>query len=356
MFERVQPKNVLSYLNLDINKQKLYQLEREGKLGEVTQEPMGKKSVRMYSQEQLGIIAQLYSEMKKPHQLDDELLTFVMTQAKGGVGKTVHAFLFAYQCALHGLKTLVVGLDEQESITELIKDTPINSLEDLKAYDERKGLYHFLYSGADLDDILVRSDKLENLWCIPETPELEDLNDTILLRENNKITLFKKKLLPMIKSKGFDVLVFDCPPSVSSQLTKNALVAAENVVMPISCQMTAYKGFNKGMIKFNRFREEAEADGHIGWDNLSYIPTMVRSSGNGNMLSAEIHGAIKSQFGANVVKNTRLADIFEKAVNERCLPIQISSNDVQAKNLHDLNVEIFNKAILSKLDSLGEVQ
>ena len=348
----LQPKHVLKHLNLDINKQRLYTLEKDGELGAVKQVAYGKKSTRVYDYNQIGIIAQKFGHMPKA----TGLVVMAVAQGKGGVAKSTQAFIMARQAAMHGNKVIVIGLDEQETISELIHENELNSMEDLKTYDARKGLYHHLYDNTSLDDIIVQSQEIPNLYLIEETPELEDLNNNILLKEDYKLEVFKNKLIPKLKKRGFDIIIFDCPPSISSQLTKNALVASNNVLMPIACEIASFKGFNKALKKFLTFQQEAEARGLINWDNIFHIPTKVKISARGKSLSMEIHNALKGQFRDTLTTNfTKNVDLFEKSINDKKTPIEIKPNDADAKNMFELNCEIWRK-ILHAQEIKPEIQ
>lgn len=343
-FEYLKPSQVIKHLNLDITTRQLHTLENNPEFGEVLRD-QSRTNSRIYSQNQIGKIAQQFSAMKLPIGFEGPLV-YAVSQRKGGVGKTLISFFLGKQHAQHGIKTVVIGLDEQESITDLVKEFEIQSLSDLDAYNERKGLYDFIYNNEPIENIVIKSDRQENLWHIPETPELEDLDDNIHLKETVRTKVFKTRLIPALKKMGFEAIIFDCPPSLKSHLTKNALVASNHIIMPVACDMSSFRGFSKGLTKFSKFKDEETENGHIEWHNVFYLPTKVKKHGNGDTLSVQIHDQLKSEFGANVTNEIKFADIFEKANNEKLLPIEVKCNDNNAKALYEIIVDIFKKSVI----------
>lgn len=346
-FETLKPAQVIKHLDLPISSRQLHSLENQDGFGEVQRD---KSKARIYSQEQVGIIAQTFSTMSLPTDFEGPMV-YAVSQRKGGVGKTLVAYFMGRQFAQHGIKTIVIGLDEQESITDLVKEFPINTMEDLERYDDRKGLYEFFYKGEPLENVISQSEKQVNLYHIPETPELEELDDEIYLKESIRTKLFKDKLIPKLKDMGFQAIIFDCPPSMKSQLTKNALVASNHIVMPVSCDTASFRGFSKGLRKFKQFQEQESKNGHLDWKSTFFIPTKVKRSGNGSTISMQIHDQIKSNFGANVTTEMRFADIFEKANNEKVLPVEIKYSDSNAKALYEIIVDIFSRSVIHHTSS-----
>ena len=86
--------------------------------------------------------------------------------------------------------------------------------------------------------------KYKNLYVLPATINLAGL-DTELVERSKQDPTFQtggqlKKYLDQAKDL-FDYIIIDCPPSLGI-LTKNALIAADSVLIPVQCEFFALEG------------------------------------------------------------------------------------------------------------------
>jgi chromosome partitioning protein len=156
---------------------------------------------------------------------------FVVANQKGGVGKTTTSVNLAAALALGGLSVLVVDLDPQgNATTALGVDHPPGTL----------GTYEVLMSGAALADHVVDSPEAPNLNVLPATIDLAGAEIelvSIVARENR----LKRALRAYLEDHQADYVFLDCPPSLGL-LTLNALVAANEILVPIQCEYYALEG------------------------------------------------------------------------------------------------------------------
>ncbi len=135
---------------------------------------------------------------------------------KGGVGKTATAVNVAHLAARTGLRTLIWDLDPQAAATFYLRVKP-----------KVKGSAKLIRGKRDLDDVLKGSD-YPLLDLLPA--DFSYRNMDLMLGENKKPALQLLKLLRPL-SKQYDLVVLDCPPSISL-VSENIFRAADALLLP----------------------------------------------------------------------------------------------------------------------------
>jgi cellulose biosynthesis protein BcsQ len=135
---------------------------------------------------------------------------------KGGVGKTAAAVNIGHLAARSGLRTLIWDLDPQAAATFYLRVKP-----------KVRGSNKMLRGKRELDDALKGSD-FPNLDLLPS--DFSYRNMDLLLGENKKPTMQLLKLLRPL-SHQYDLVVLDCPPSISL-VSENIFRAADALLLP----------------------------------------------------------------------------------------------------------------------------
>jgi chromosome partitioning protein len=151
---------------------------------------------------------------------------------KGGVGKTTTAVNMAAALAMHGLGVLVIDLDPQgNASTALGIDHHVGV----------PGTYDILLGGAAIHDVAVQSAESPKLWCVPATIDLAGADIELATQEGREYKLREAISNFAELADQMDYILIDCPPSLGL-LTLNALVAADEMLIPIQCEYYALEG------------------------------------------------------------------------------------------------------------------
>lgn len=157
--------------------------------------------------------------------------TIVIANQKGGVGKTTTAVNLATALALGGLTVLVIDLDPQGNASTALG---------IEHGEGVAGTYEVVTDGSAIADHVQASPEAPGLWVLPATVDLAGAEVGLVnvpARESrllHALNDFRAAYQP-------DYVFIDCPPSLGL-LTVNALVAAQEILIPIQCEYYALEG------------------------------------------------------------------------------------------------------------------
>ncbi len=150
---------------------------------------------------------------------------------KGGVGKTTTAVNLAAALSEMGQRVCLIDLDPQAHASL--------HLGAIAEGDESPTIYDILVDGMSLED--VRQQVGENLYLIPSHLDLAAA-EVELAGEVGREVLLRDRIAE--DTREFDFLLIDCPPSLGV-LTLNALVAVNEVFLPLQPHFLALHGMSK---------------------------------------------------------------------------------------------------------------
>jgi chromosome partitioning protein len=134
---------------------------------------------------------------------------------KGGVGKTAAAVNLAHRAAAEGHRVLVWDLDPQGAATFYFRVKP-----------KVKGGGEALVAGTRELDRAVKGTDYDNLDLVPADFSYRNL-DLLLDDAKKPLTRLGKLLAPM--KSDYDIVVLDCPPSIS--LASEAVFRASDALL-----------------------------------------------------------------------------------------------------------------------------
>jgi chromosome partitioning protein len=215
---------------------------------------------------------------------------------KGGVGKTTTAVNLAAGLARRGVRTLLVDLDIQGSATASLCNP-------LAAGD--KSVAECLIHENPFDEV-ARPTTTDNLLLAPagETLAIVDIHlATAMGRE---------RVLDRVLGSGglrdeLDAIVIDTAPYLGL-LTTNAIVAADWVLVPVSCEYLPILGLKLFNDTLARIRQRLGARAEL----LGYLLTMVDRR---ETITADVEALLRRTFGDKV-----LADVIRVNTKHKASP------------------------------------
>ena len=151
---------------------------------------------------------------------------------KGGVGKTTSTINLGAALAELGRRVLLVDFDPQGGLS---LGLGVNA----HALPLENTVYYALMTqDANIDEIVLKS-SVAGLDFLPANRDLGTAETTLGAEIGGQQYL--KRALARLRGE-YDVILIDCQPTMG-QLTINALVASDEVIVPLQCEYFALHGF-----------------------------------------------------------------------------------------------------------------
>ncbi|GAB2763267.1 chromosome partitioning protein [Amycolatopsis magusensis] len=215
----------------------------------------------------------------------DHRRVLTVANQKGGVGKTTSAVNLAAALAVHGLKTLVVDLDPQGNAS-----TALN-------VEHRSGtpsVYEVLLGEVTLADAAAVSEQSPNLYCVPATIDLAGAEIELVSMASRETRLKEALTSEAIDQLGVDYVFIDCPPSLGL-LTVNAMVAAQEVLIPIQCEYYALEGLGQLLSNIELVQQHLNRE-------LTVSTILLTMYDGRTKLADQVTQEVRNHFGEVVLK------------------------------------------------------
>lgn len=205
----------------------------------------------------------------------------VMTVAnqKGGVGKTTTVVNIAVALAQGGLNVVVIDADAQGNASSAlgVQHAPGT----LSTYD-------VIIGHASLVQALQRSPEDERLVVCPATIDLSGAEIEIVDIDRREYLLADAVSTFVNDHPEVDIVLIDCPPSLGL-VTLNALVASDEVFIPIQAEYYALEGLTQLWKTIERIRGNLNPGLTVGTMLLTMVDRRTR-------LSEEVEAEVREHF------------------------------------------------------------
>ena len=214
---------------------------------------------------------------------------------KGGVGKTTTAINLGTALAAVGRRVLIMDCDAQGNASTGLGIEPTA---------RRKSSYDVLVGEATMGEAILPT-KVPNLDILPGDENLAGVET--LIHDDPRKNFKLREAFEAFRRAGakYDVVLIDCPPSLSS-VTINAMVAANAVLVPLQCEFLAMEGLSQILRTIELVRSGLNPDLEI----QGVVLTMYDKRNN---LSDQVATEVRTYLGSKVYqtvipRNVRLSE------------------------------------------------
>ncbi|MFD4467005.1 ParA family protein [Rhodococcus sp. NPDC058505] len=205
---------------------------------------------------------------------------------KGGVGKTTTAVNLASALSVQGLTVLVVDLDPQGNASTALG---------IPHHSGVPSSYELLIGEVSAKEAVQQSPHSERLYCIPATIDLAGAEIelvSMVARENRLKSALSDAFLSDL---DVDFVLIDCPPSLGL-LTVNALVAVNEVLIPIQCEYYALEGVGQLLRNIEMVKSHLNPDLHVSTVLLTMYDGRTK-------LADQVAEEVRNHFGEAVLRS-----------------------------------------------------
>jgi chromosome partitioning protein len=242
---------------------------------------------------------------------------------KGGTGKTSLSSSYAYRLAERGYRVLMVDLDSQGHATKCLgKD----------GASFQRTLHDVLIRKVPVDEVTVPTG-MPGLALVPANLQMSTIDLALMPLAGREFRL--RKALEEVQGK-YDFVVMDAPPSFGL-LNLNALMAADDLVIPVLADFLSYDGLR---LLFETVQGLEQDLSH----QLEHIFIVVNAYNQTFKIAREALDALRTHYADYLLSSVvRQCTKFAQASSEGCPIFGYDPDSKGAQDLEAMQQEVLGK-------------
>lgn len=218
----------------------------------------------------------------------------VISNQKGGVGKTTTCVNLAASIAAVDKSVLLVDLDPQGNAT---------TASGVDKFDLKYTIQNVLSDKMPVSEVIIKRDRTSGGYdLLPSNGDVAACEVTLINEFAREQIL--NNALAQVKDQ-YDYIFIDCPPSLSL-LTVNGMCAADSVIVPMQCEFFALEGLTDLIGIISKLS-------HAVNPRLKIDGILRTMYDNRNKLGSEVSKQLKQYFGDKlyrtvIPRNIKLAE------------------------------------------------
>jgi chromosome partitioning protein len=221
------------------------------------------------------------------------MIRIAVANQKGGVGKTTTAINVATALAATGSRVLLMDLDPQGNASTGLG---------IGHAARTRSSYDLLLGDCTIAEAIVQT-RIPRLEVVPAVADLSGAEIELVAFDDRTHRL--SAVLDGADQGRWDIILFDCPPSLSL-LTLNAMVAADSLLVPLQCEFFALEGLSQLLQTVERIRARFNP-------RLSILGVALTMYDRRNRLTDQVADDVraclgKAVFDTVIPRNVRLSE------------------------------------------------
>jgi chromosome partitioning protein len=238
----------------------------------------------------------------------------VVANQKGGVAKTTTVLALAHFFAHRGLRVLIIDTDPQGSITSSLGLHPEHDL------------YDFIVRQFAFELCKITAgERIDVLGSSKETTKV----DLLLGAQGSNLFTFRSMFSPI--ERDYDLLLFDCAPSISV-VQSAALIYAEQLLIPVSMEVLAMQGALSCLETAQNMNEIYKG---VNIRTAALLPVKVDRRLQATKLTFEWLTKWESKYQTPVLPGIRTDEAVQRASRHRQM---LADYDSRCKALEDYTI------------------
>lgn len=229
------------------------------------------------------------------------MYTIVITNMKGGVGKTSTTIELGAGLARHGKKVLVIDLDQQRNLTDYL---PFEE-------QPQKTIYNVLIADCSVEDTITHIESL-GFDVIAGTESLSKADRMFVDNDDKYLLEDTIKCIEDVMPDRYEYILVDTGPTRNILMTM-AYVAADYIIVPAECDAGSREGLRaieSDVEKLKNSRDHASHAKSLGYILTKYEPTNMHNVAFEELVRIANEKEYKP-FVLNVRKSVKMSEIKE---------------------------------------------